>query len=249
MPEREHLDQPLNRLRVDTQGVEGRREKEHGQHHEVDPVHLLECLHIAGDRHSEAREPEGDEQYRRDCEDRRPGAVEAEHLHHNEETRCIDRAAQQREEDLTECHIQRPQRCREHPLVQLGVLHLEKYVPGGVENRPVHRRHRKKCRRDERRVRHGLTGRRRDRADQGAKADTQRQQIEHRLEKSTQHNEPVGTAGGEESPRDDRSRVASVKRTDASGTGLWHRPKGGTGRGRAHLLSLRVTTTWVRRQP
>ena len=69
VPQRHGLDQPLDVLRVHAERVERGAEQEHRQHHEVDPVHLLEGLQEAGDAHPEAGEAEGDQHRGRNHQD------------------------------------------------------------------------------------------------------------------------------------------------------------------------------------
>src|SRR5688500_15235004 len=106
VPQGHGLDEPLDELRVDAERVERGAEQEHGQHDEVDPVHLLEGLHEARQAHAEAGEAEGD-QHRRGDHQQRPGSGDESHQpHHGREAGGVEQAAQQCQEDLPHRHIE-----------------------------------------------------------------------------------------------------------------------------------------------
>ena len=103
----------------------------------------------------------------------------------------------QRVEDLAERDIERPERCREHPLVELAVVELEEDVPRRVVDRAVHRRDREQGGGDERGVRDLDAGGGLHVADQRAEADAHRREVEDRLEEARQHHHPARRACGD----------------------------------------------------
>ena len=232
---------------VDRDRVERRREQEHRQHDEGDPVHLLERLHVARDRHAEAREAEGDEQHRRQREQRPPREVESERLHHDLEADRVERPAQQGQHDLAERDVERSERGREHALVESRELHLEEDVPGRVVDGAVHGRDREQGGRDERRVGHDLPALGRDVADERAEADAHGEQVEDRLEEAAHHDEPVRAARRAPTTEHHGSGVARVQRL--RGPEAQARGRQVSLRQIAHLRSLLTAMRRAQTQP
>lgn len=68
-----------------------RREQEHRQEDGVDPLHLLERLHVRRDGHAEACAPDRDEHHGGKREECRQREVECEHLHDGNAAHRVER--------------------------------------------------------------------------------------------------------------------------------------------------------------
>ena len=190
MIERRQLHHELQRPRVDGDGIERRREEKQRNQDGQDEVEILPGADKRRGRGSDRGEGEADEHRPRESEQRPWRDDEAERSHDNDEAEGIERPANQCPGDLAERDISDPERCRDHGIVKLDVLQLEKEIERRFVDRTVHCRrcHHRWC--DKHRVAERMPVDDDAGGNEGANPEADREQVEQRLDKTRNEEQP-----------------------------------------------------------
>ena len=124
--QREASDDPLEHLGVHGDGIEGRREHEHRQHHELDQVEVLPRPHVGDGGDPGSSEGEADDEAGRQREDRPRGIDEPEDDDHEQVRGRVQHRAHNRPDRLPHRDVLRADRGREDRLVHLDSRSFQK---------------------------------------------------------------------------------------------------------------------------